>query len=195
MRVLRLSREYVCMYVHIQCKISRKSRYFWIAQRPHKEVPNRFNRSNKQTIDRAMTIKFILLVNKQGQTRLAQYFTDSFPRTQRRQLESEIVRKSISRSKQCSAFLRHETYKICYRRYASLFFIVGVDDDENELMVLDFIHCLVETLDWHFGNVCELDIMFHLDQVHLILDEMVCNGCIVETNKRLVLGEVMKCES
>lgn len=62
-------------------------------------------------------------------------------------------------------------------------------------MVLDFIHCLVETLDWHFGNVCELDIMFHLDQVHLILDEMVCNGCIVETNKRLVLGEVMKCES
>ena len=181
---------YVCSY-----SVQNFSKKPLLLEEPHKEVPNRFNRSNKQTIDRAMTIKFILLVNKQGQTRLAQYFTDSFPRTQRRQLESEIVRKSISRSKQCSAFLRHETYKICYRRYASLFFIVGVDDDENELMVLDFIHCLVETLDWHFGNVCELDIMFHLDQVHLILDEMVCNGCIVETNKRLVLGEVMKCES
>ena len=43
----------------------------------------------------------------------------------------------------------------CYFRlfplqYASLFFIVGVGvdtDDENELGVLEFIHCLVETLD------------------------------------------------
>lgn len=35
-------------------------------------------------------------------------------------------------------------------QYASLFFIVGVGvdkDDENELGVLEFIHCLVETLD------------------------------------------------
>lgn len=35
-------------------------------------------------------------------------------------------------------------------QYASLFFIVGVgvdSDDENELGVLEFIHCLVETLD------------------------------------------------
>lgn len=35
-------------------------------------------------------------------------------------------------------------------QYASLFFIVGVgvdSDGENELGVLEFIHCLVETLD------------------------------------------------
>lgn len=35
-------------------------------------------------------------------------------------------------------------------QYASLFFIVGVgvdSEDENELGVLEFIHCLVETLD------------------------------------------------
>jgi len=149
-----------------------------------------------------MTIKFILLVNKQGQTRLAQYFTESLSSSEKRQLESEIVRKSLSRSsdydkgkRSYCAFLRHNKYKICYRRYASLFFIVGVDDDENELSMMDFIHCFVETLDWHFGNVCELDIMFHLDQVHVILDEMVCNGQIVETNKRIVLGEASKFET
>ena len=47
------------------------------------------------------------------------------------------------------------------------FFILyrGVDDDENELSMMDFIHCFVETLDWHFGNVCELDIMFHWIQI------------------------------
>ena len=31
--------------------------------------------------------------------------------------------------------------------------------DQNELGVLEFIHCFVEVLDKHFGQVCELDIM------------------------------------
>lgn len=30
---------------------------------------------------------------------------------------------------------------------------------QNELGVLEFIHCFVEVLDKHFGQVCELDIM------------------------------------
>ena len=47
-----------------------------------------------------------------------------------------------------------------YRRYASLYFIIGVDNDEdvNELSFLEFIHNLVETLDKYFENVCELDV-------------------------------------
>ena len=46
-----------------------------------------------------------------------------------------------------------------YRRYASLFFVVAVDgDDENELSILEFIHSLVETMDKYFESVCELDV-------------------------------------
>ena len=37
--------------------------------------------------------------------------------------------------------------------------------DQNELAILEFIHCIVETLDRFFANVCELDIMFHIDKV------------------------------
>lgn len=121
---------------------------------------------------------------------------------------------------QCS-FFEFRQYKIVYRRYASLFFMMGVDEDEvrpgqhlrlvhcagrastdsdnsdqhprhrhlsdtiticphahisvflvrcalnimflpcaqNELAMLEFIHCFVEVLDKHFGQVCELDIM------------------------------------
>lgn len=36
---------------------------------------------------------------------------------------------------------------------------------QNELAILEFIHCLVETLDRFFGNVCELDLMFNLEMV------------------------------
>ena len=125
---------------------------------------------------------------------------------------------------QCS-FVEHRNYKVIYRRYASLFFLVGIDNDEvctlsghcltlclsaklsvqvlhvmaalqvkscchkadisclqaatcfaplllspcvvlqNELAILEFIHCLVETLDRYFSNVCELDLMFNLEMV------------------------------
>ena len=78
-----------------------------------------------------------------------------------------------------------------YRRYASLYFIVGIDDeDSNELGILEFIHCFVEMLDKFFGNVCELDLMFSIDISHHILDEMVMNGHIVETNRANVLKPV-----
>ena len=36
---------------------------------------------------------------------------------------------------------------------------------QNELAILEFIHCMVETLDRFFGNVCELDLMFNLEMV------------------------------
>lgn len=147
---------------------------------PHRDRPERHLET--------MTIRFILLVNKQGQTRLASY-NEIVPLEERRQIEGEIVRKCLTRSdKQCS-FVEHRGAKVIYRRYASLYFLVGVDEHENELAMYEFIHCVVETLDRHFGNVCELDIMFHLEKAHYILEEMVMNGQIIETNKSIILGQ------
>merc|ERR1712046_41005 len=63
--------------------------------------------------------------------------------------------------------------------------------DENELAILEFIHSFVETLDRYFENVCELDIMKNLEAVHFMLNEMVMNGCIVETNKQNIMAPIM----
>ncbi|KAJ9513778.1 hypothetical protein QJQ45_015534, partial [Haematococcus lacustris] len=137
-----------------------------------------------------MTVKFVLLVNKQGQTRLAKYFTEHLTTDERRALEGEVVRKCLSRTdKQCSFFGLRQ-YQIVYRRYASLFFMLGVDEEENELAMLELIHCFVEVLDKHFGQVCELDIMNEPDTVHYIMDEMLLNGHIVDTNKTNILEPV-----
>lgn len=70
--------------------------------------------------------------------------------------------------------------------------MVGVDNSgkENELAILEFIHTMVETLDKYFENVCELDIMFNIEKAHFILDEMVMNGHIVETNKVNILTPI-----
>ena len=104
--------------------------------------------------------------------------------------------------------------KIIYKRYASLFFIACVSADDNELLTLEIIHQYVEVLDKYFGNVCELDIIFNFHKVRgrrgegggcnlstrsrpptpppspqafYILDEMLLNGEMQETNKREVL--------
>lgn len=134
-------------------------------------------------------IKFVLMVNKMGQTRVSSYY-DWMPIPERVALEAEVVRRCFSRSELQCSFFEFRGYKIIYRRYASLFFIVGVgmdSDDENELGVLEFIHCLVETLDKYFQSVCELDIMFNLEKTHFILDEMVLNGYICEGNRDNIL--------
>ena len=173
----------------------------------------------------AMTIKYIILVNKQGCTRLARYADASLSPSARAALEGEIVRKCLARSDklvsregeergrergagaramrpspsppflppQCS-FVDHGDHRVVYRRYASLFFLVGVDAAENELAALEFIHALVEALDRHFGAVCELDIMFNLETVHYVLDEMVSGGCVVDGCRANVLAPVQLLE-
>lgn len=115
-------------------------------------------------------------------------------------LESEIIRKCLSRSELQCSFLEYRGYKVVYRRYASLFFIIGTKADidagpkgenkENELGMLEFIHTLVETMDKWAGSICELDIMYQLEQVHFLLDEMVMNGYIIETNRMNVLKPI-----
>jgi AP-4 complex subunit sigma-1 len=75
-------------------------------------------------------INFLLLVNKLGQTRIAQYYVD-LPLKERRTLESELVRKCLSRDDSKCSIIIHQNYKIIYRRYVSLYFIIGVDLNEE----------------------------------------------------------------
>lgn len=139
-----------------------------------------------------MTIKFVLMVNKQGQTRLASYF-NWYPIQERVALETEIIRRCLQRTEYQCSFLEYRGLKVVYRRYASLFFVVAVDGDEseNELAILEFIHSLVETMDTYFESVCELDIMYHIEKAHYIVNEMVANGVIVENNKANILNSLI----
>ena len=62
------------------------------------------------------------------------------------------------------------------KRYASLFFVACIDQDDNELITLEKIHLFVEVLDRYFGNVCELDIIFNFHKAYYILDELFIGG-------------------
>ncbi|XP_034273867.1 AP-4 complex subunit sigma-1 isoform X1 [Pantherophis guttatus] len=135
-------------------------------------------------------IKFFLMVNKQGQTRLSRYY-EYIDLHKRTVLEAEVIKQCLSRTKEQCSFLEYKDFKLVYRQYAALFIVVGINETENEMAVFELIHNFVEVLDKYFSRVSELDIMFKLDRVHIILDEMVLNGCIAETNKTRILAPLL----
>lgn len=65
-----------------------------------------------------------------------------------------------------------------------------MDSSESELGILDLIQVFVETLDKCFENVCELDLIFHVDKVHFILNELVMGGMVLETNMNEILTRI-----
>ncbi|XP_076022197.1 AP-4 complex subunit sigma-1 [Genypterus blacodes] len=132
-------------------------------------------------------IKFVLMVNRQGQTRLSRYY-QPVELNRRVALEADVVRCCLARKKDQCSFVDYKDYKLVCRQYAALYIVVGITDAENELSIYELVHNFVEVLDKYFSRVSELDIMFNLDRVHLILDEMIQNGHIVETNKSCILA-------
>ncbi|KGL78507.1 AP-4 complex subunit sigma-1 [Tinamus guttatus] len=131
-------------------------------------------------------IKFFLMVNKQGQTRLSRYY-EHVEIHKRTMLEAEVIKHCLTRSKDQCSFIEYKDFKLVYRQYAALFVVVGINETENEMAVYELIHNFVEVLDKYFSRV----IMFNLDRVHIILDEMVLNGCIVETNRNRILAPLL----
>jgi AP-3 complex subunit sigma len=88
-----------------------------------------------------------------------------------------------------------ENIKLIYRHYATLYFVFAVDAQESDLGILDLIQVFVEALDKCFENVCELDLIFHSDRVHYVLDEIVMGGMVLETNISAILQSIKECVS
>mmetsp|Transcript_41846 Transcript_41846/g.48185 ORF Transcript_41846/g.48185 Transcript_41846/m.48185 type:complete len:146 (+) Transcript_41846:70-507(+) len=138
-------------------------------------------------------IHFVLLQNRQGKTRLSKWYNTTTVE-ERQKMESEIHRMIVVRDPKYTNFVEFKNFKIIYRKYAGLYFSLGVDSTENELTLLEIIHLFVEVLDQYFGNVCELDLVFNFHKVYGILDEMIIGGEIMETSKALIIGAMRALE-
>jgi len=134
-------------------------------------------------------INFLLLVSRQGKTRLTKWY-ESYAAKEEARIVREITSTVLARAPKMCNFVEWRNKKIIYKRYASLFFIVCVDSEDNELITLEMIHLYVEVLDRYFGNVCELDIIFNSPQVHWLVDEMIVGGLVVETNPSEILEAI-----
>ena len=170
-------------------------------------------------------IKFLLLVSRQGKVRLSKWYSE-FTARDRARITREATALVLARGPKLCNIVEYKEHKIVYKRYASLYFIACVDQDDNELITLEcvgsaarscrrrrpassptaarlllllpsshalahstfrIIHHFVEVLDRYFGNVCELDIIFNFHKAYYLLDEVLINGELQESNKREIL--------
>lgn len=141
-----------------------------------------------------MAIQFLLLLSKQGKVRLAKWYSHHDEATRRRLVREITALIPLRKPKMCNV-VEIESQKIVYRRYASLFFIAGVDAGDNELATLEIIQRYVEVMDRAFGNVCELDIVFNFQLAYHVLDELLIDGQLVESSGGEVLKRVRQVEA
>ncbi|KAF1802850.1 putative clathrin assembly protein small subunit [Mucor lusitanicus] len=134
-------------------------------------------------------IRFFLIVNRSCQTRFARYYQSTLIQD-KPTFELEVARQCITRKQNQTLFFSIHQDKIVYRVYASLYFIIGCDPEDNEFSILELIQNCVECLDHYFEKVTELDLVFNLEKVHMIIDEMIVQGLIVETNQERVLASM-----
>jgi len=140
-------------------------------------------------------IRFVLLQNRAGKTRLAKYYVP-LDDAEKHKLEYEVHRLVVSRDPKSSTnFAEFKTHKVIYKRYAGLFFTLCCDVTDNEFALLESIHLFVEILDHFFHNVCELDLVFNFHKVYLILDEFILAGEVQETSKKVILERLKELET
>lgn len=153
-------------------------------------------------------INFMLLVSRQGKTRLTKWYETVSPK-ERARIVRDVTATVLSRAPKMCNFIEWKMDKKIvrmfsermpfanmrclhmfqvYKRYASLFFICCIDASDNELLTLEMIHLFVEVLDRYFGNVCELDIIFNFHKAYYILDELFIAGELEESSKKEVLS-------
>ncbi|AET38665.1 Aps2p Ecym_3162 [Eremothecium cymbalariae DBVPG len=143
-----------------------------------------------------MAIHFIICFNKQGILRLGRWFQSSGHSLQDKNSLAQILKLIMSRDSRTQSNIIDfdDRTKLVYRRYAGLYFVMGVSLEEDGLLYLAHIQLFVEVLDLFFGNVCELDILFNFYKAYMVMDEMFIGGELRETSKELLLDRLTQLE-
>jgi AP-3 complex subunit sigma len=144
-------------------------------------------------------IKGVIIVNNLGVVRLAKFYEQVHVTGESAEQAQQSVIKKIYRAvskrqdNQCN-YLEGSIpewggdTKLIYRHYATLYFVFACTNRESDLGILDLIQVFVEALDRSFENVCELDLIFHSDKCHYVLDEIIIGGLVLDTSITNIMG-------
>ncbi|KAA3463056.1 AP-1 complex subunit sigma-1 [Gossypium australe] len=147
-----------------------------------------------------LQIHFVLLISRQGKVRLTKWYSP-YSQKERTKVIRELSGLILTRGPKLCNFVEWRGLRVVYKRYASLYFCMCIDEDDNELEILEIIHHYVEVLDRYFGSVCELDLIYNFHKIiykcfnfwscltlkaYFILDELLIAGELQEPSKRTI---------
>lgn len=80
--------------------------------------------------------------------------------------------------------------KIVYRKVSSIIVILVADESESELGLLDLIQVLMDILEESFDDLREYDLVYNIDRVHSMFDEVIMGGMVLETNVDKIMATI-----
>lgn len=136
-------------------------------------------------------IKYVFVKNNKGKTRLSRWWIPVGD-NEREAIESKVEKLINCRTSSSFPYvIINGADELVIRKYANLHFVVGVDSNENKLVICEFIQRLVEILDKLFNNnVCELDLVYNFNKVYQVLDEVILDGNLSECDSVEVLTQL-----
>ena len=148
-------------------------------------------------------INFLLMMNKQGRTRLSKYY-DGTPHDARAEVEEAAFRCANAREgfavrangvePKWSEYCPFRDGILVYQRYVGLWVVAYVEAGDNPILAHCAMHLFIEILDAFFGTVRELDIIYQFMAVYAILDEFINAGEVVCSDKAEILARVRDLE-
>ncbi|KAM4691657.1 coatomer subunit zeta-2 isoform 2-T2 [Rhinophrynus dorsalis] len=132
------------------------------------------------------TVRAVIILDQNGHRLLAKYYDQTFPSLpEQQEFEKQLFRKSQKPESEVllvdgvTALCQHLSDIICY--------IVG-GPQENELLLLTALTCLCESL-CHIlrKHVDRSSLLENMDTVYLVLDELIDQGVILESDSQQVI--------
>ena len=134
--------------------------------------------------DIACLIKFIIILDNNGKLIYAKYFIDKEQERQRefeKQLCFQVKNLNISQDE--LDIFNIDDYNVFVKIIGEIAYFIGVNEDDNECLGYNFCkifeNCLGSITNDNFDRK---KIFNNLDKIMLIIDEMVDNGLIINTD-------------
>ncbi|KAM9296716.1 coatomer subunit zeta-2 [Gastrophryne carolinensis] len=132
------------------------------------------------------TVRAAIILDQDGHRLLAKYYDDTFPSlVEQREFEKRIFQKT--RSTDNDVILVDGVTVLCQHLSDIMCYIIG-GPDENEMLLLAALTCICESLNHMLRkSVDRSSVLDNLDTAFLVLDEIIDQGVILESESQQVV--------
>ena len=141
-------------------------------------------------------IEALFVISITGQPRFSKFY-EYIEMDKRKDIMRKIYEAVVKRSDKLCNFVEDKNLqfwkdptKIVYRKVSSVIFIIVADESESELGLLDLIQVLVDILEESFDDLREYDLIYNIDKVDSMFDEVIMGGMVLETNVDKIMATI-----